>query len=61
MKRIKTGPLPEIFLAFTVMVDVEKTTDVTETAYFNFTDTDEHVIVKVMKIATCRAGIRVPN
>ena len=50
VKRIKTGPLPEIFLSLTVMVDVEQTADVTETAYFNFTDTDEHIIVKVNEL-----------
>ena len=50
VKRIKTGPLPEIFLSLTVMVDVEQTADVTETAYFNFIDTDEHIIVKVNEL-----------
>ena len=44
--RVKTGPLPEIFLALTVMVDVEKTYNVVETAHFHFTDSDENIIVK---------------
>ncbi len=48
VKRVKTGPLPEIFLSLTVMVDAEKTADVVETAHFHFTDTDEHIIVKVL-------------
>jgi hypothetical protein len=44
---LKTGPLPEIFLALTVMVDVDKTHNVVETAHFHFTDSDENIIVKV--------------
>ena len=46
--RIYTGSLYDLFLLLTVMVDLEKTADVIETAGFHFTDVDQHFVLKVI-------------
>ena len=45
--RIYSGSLYDLFLLLTVMVDLDKTIDVVETAHFHFTDCDQHFILKV--------------
>ena len=45
--RIHTGSLYDLFLLLTVMVDLDKTADVIETACFHFTDVDLHFVLKV--------------
>ena len=45
--RIHTGTLYDLFLLLTVMVDLDKTADVIETACFHFTDVDLHFVLKV--------------
>ena len=46
-RRIRSGPIYDLFLMLTVMLDAEKTFEVEETAYFHFTDIDEHIVLKV--------------
>ena len=47
--RIYSGPLYDLFLLLTVMVDLEKTVNVEETACFRFTDTKQVFVLKVRK------------
>ena len=46
--RIYTGSLHDLFLLLTVMVDLDKTLDVIETASFQFTDVNQCFILKVI-------------
>ena len=48
--RINSGSIYDLFLLLTVMVDLEKTADVVESACFHFTDTDEHLVLKVTRL-----------
>ena len=45
--RIYSGPLHDLFLLLTVMVDLEKTVNVVETACFRFKDTNQVFVLKV--------------
>jgi len=47
--RIHTGTLYDLFLLLTVMVDLDKTADVIETACFHFTDVDLHFVLKLRR------------
>ena len=49
-QRIYSGSLHDLFLLLSVMLDLEKTIDVVETAYFHFTDVDSIFIFKVCNI-----------
>lgn len=53
--RIYSGSLYDLFLLLTVMVDLDKTADIVETAHFHFTDCEQHFVLKVSfeMIAKC--------
>ena len=46
--RIYSGPLYDLFLLLTVMVDLEKTCEIVETACFRFKDTEQVFVLKVL-------------
>ena len=48
-QRIQIASLQDIFATLTLMLDAEKTFDVTESVYFNFTDVDEHFVLKLRR------------
>ena len=47
--RLQTATLEDIFMTLNVMLDAEKTLNITESAHFNFTDLDEHFVLKIRK------------
>ena len=52
--RIYSGPLHDLFLLLTVMVDLEKTVNVVETACFRFKDTNQVFVLKVKHKKTAK-------
>lgn len=47
--RIYSGSMHDLFLLLTVMVDLDKTIDVNQTACFRFTDTSQQFVLKLRR------------